>query len=256
MNNYQTALITGASSGIGFATAKLLAERGMKIIVLARRHNRLEELKNQLSKPEDCHILACDLQDRTAIQNEINQLPDPFKFVDVLVNSAGLALGLNKAQSTHWEDWETMVETNCMGLAYLTRQILPKMVERNKGHIVNIGSIAANYPYAGGNVYGATKAFVEQFSLNLKADLLGTAVRITNLAPGMVSNSEFSLVRFEGNAEKAEKIYEGITALTPEDIAENVAWVISQPAHVNINRMEIMPTAQAPSRTAYHKENP
>ena len=175
--------------------------------------------------------------------------------MDVLINCAGLALGLETAQKTEWQDWETMLNVNCLALAYITHLLLPGMVERNLGHIINIGSTAGTYPYKGANVYGATKAFVEQFTLNLKADLLGTAVRVTNIEPAMVGDSEFSLVRFKGDKDKANEVYEGLKPLCPADISECVIWVLLQPAHVNINRIEMMPTSQAPSHLAVSKKS-
>ena len=252
---YQTALITGASAGIGAAIARVLARQGTNLILLARRRDRLEALQRELRDQVRCHVVAVDMADLQQIEQAVQQLPEDFARVDVLVNCAGLALGLGTADEVDWQDWQTMINVNCTGLAFITRQLLPGMVQRNTGHIINIGSIAGTYPYRGGNVYGATKAFVEQLSLNLKADLLGTGVRVTNIEPGMVGDSEFSLVRFKGDEDKAAAVYAGIDALTPEDIAENVGWVLSQPAHVNINRMEIMPVGQAPSRTAYHRKD-
>ena len=252
---YQTALITGASAGIGAAIARVLARQGLNLILLARRRDRLEALQAELADQVHCHVVVADMADLQQIEQAVQQLPEAFSRVDVLVNCAGLALGLGTADEVDWNDWQTMINVNCTGLAFITRQLLPGMVQRNTGHVINIGSIAGTYPYRGGNVYGATKAFVEQFSLNLKADLLGTGVRVTNIEPGMVGDSEFSLVRFKGDEGKAAAVYAGIDALTPEDIAENVGWVLSQPAHVNINRMEIMPVAQAPSRTAYHRKD-
>jgi 3-hydroxy acid dehydrogenase/malonic semialdehyde reductase len=175
-----------------------------------------------------------------------DSLPGDFAAVDVLVNNAGLALGLQPAQSADLDDWDTMVDTNVKGLMYCTRAALPGMVARNRGHIVNIGSVAAMYPYPGGNVYGATKAFVHQFSLNLRADLHGTAVRVTDVQPGMAAGTEFSAVRFHGDAPRASKVYEGVAApLTADDIADTVFWVATRPAHVNVNTIEIMPVAQA-----------
>ena len=165
------------------------------------------------------------------------------------MNNAGLALGLDPAQTARLADWETMVATNCTGLMRVTRALLPGMVARDRGHVVNLGSVAGDYPYPGGNVYGATKAFVKQFTLNLKADLVGTGVRVTNIEPGLVGGSEFSAVRF-GSAERAAKVYEGTTPLMPDDIAEAVAWVVGLPAHVNIERIEMMPTCQAPGGLA------
>lgn len=252
--DYNVALITGASAGIGKAIAESLAQRGVKLILVARRQQQLEALQQQLAALTESYVIACDVTDKNAFSTALEQLPDSFSQIDILVNNAGLALGLNAAQEADWNDWETMININCMALAYITRLILPGMVSRNCGHIVNIGSIAGTYPYPGGNVYGATKAFVEQFTLNLKADLLGTAVRATSIEPGMVGESEFSLVRFKGDREKADKVYEGVEALRPADIASSVRWVLEQPAHVNINRMEIMPISQAPSRPALHKK--
>ena len=251
---YQVALITGASTGIGAATARSLAANGVKLILLARRKDKLEQLKQALSTLVPCHVIACDVTDQQTLAEEIAALPEEFAEIDILVNNAGLALGLNAAHETDWADWETMINVNCLGLSYLTRIILPGMVARNRGHIINIGSIAGTYPYKGGNVYGASKAFVEQFSLNLRADLLGTAIRVTSLEPGMVGASEFSLVRFKGDSDKANAVYQGIEALTPDDIAGSISWVLNQPAHVNINRMEIMPVNQAPAGPAYHRE--
>lgn len=244
--NYQIALITGASSGIGKATAENLAKRGVKLILLARRKPLLDALKTQLSTQTQCHIIACDINDHTRLQSELNALPPVFHAIDVLVNNAGLALGLKPAQQADWLDWQTMINTNCTSLAFLTHQLLPGLVKRNHGHIINIGSIAGTYPYKGANVYGATKAFVEQFSINLRCDLLGTAVRVTNIEPGMLNESEFSLVRFKGDEAQADQVYTGLEPLKSNDIANSIEWVLNQPPHVNINRMEIMPVHQTP----------
>ncbi len=252
--NYKIALVTGASSGIGRAIAETLTKKGLKVILIARSKDKLDTLKSELKKYADCHIVDCDITDKELLTNKINHLPEEFKSVDVLVNCAGLALGINAAQEADWNDWETMINVNCVAVSYLIHLLMPGMVERDCGHIINIGSIAGTYPYKGGNIYGATKAFVEQLTLNLKSDALGTAVRVSNIEPGMVSGSEFSVVRFKGDKEKASKIYENIEALNPVDIAEAVEWVLSRPANVNINRVEIMPISQAPSRTAYHKK--
>ena len=241
----QTALITGASSGIGKATAQLLAQQGIKLILLARREERLKALQAELSPYTPCHIIACNINDHTQLLNALEQLPDSFKKIDILINNAGLALGLNPAHETDWIDWQTMINTNCLSLAFLTRQILPGLVERNHGHIINIGSIAGSYAYKGANVYGATKAFVEQFSSNLRSDLLGTAIRVTNVEPGLLNESEFSLVRFKGNENQANSVYAGLEPLRSEDVAETIRWILSQPAHVNINNIEIMPVHQA-----------
>ena len=252
--NYKIALVTGASSGIGKAIAESLAKHGVRLILIARRNDKLELLKRELQANTTCHIIACDVVDKERIFQEITNLPVEFAKIDVLINCAGLALGLEVAQETEWQDWETMLNVNCLALTYITHLLLPNMVERNFGHIINIGSTAGTYPYKGANVYGATKAFVEQFTLNLKADLLGTAVRVTNIEPAMVGESEFSLVRFKGNKNKADEVYEGLKPLSPADISECAIWVLSQPAHVNINRIEIMPTSQAPSYLAGHKK--
>jgi len=190
--------------------------------------------------------IPLDVTDGPAVAGLPGSLPPGWQEVDVLVNNAGLALGTALAQVADMADWDTMVATNVTGLIRLTHALLPGMVARNRGHVINISSTAATYPYPGGNVYGASKAFVTQFSLNLKADLVGTGVRVTDLEPGLVGGSEFSAVRFGGDAAKAAAVYAGTTPLSPDDIAEAVAWVVALPAHVNINRMEMMPTCQAP----------
>lgn len=238
-----TAFITGASVGIGRATAKVLAEQGYQLVLLARRAEKLEALAAELSTP--VHVIACDINDHGALDAALANIPEAFCNPDVLVNNAGLALGLKSADQADWLDWQTMIQTNCLSLAYLTRQILPSMVARNQGHIINLGSIAGRYPYQGGNVYGATKAFVEQFSRNLRTDVLGKQIRVTNLSPGIIGNTEFSLVRFHGDASAANAVYDACQALTPEDIAECIRWVVTLPAHVNINELEVMPTCQA-----------
>jgi 3-hydroxy acid dehydrogenase/malonic semialdehyde reductase len=251
---YKVAVVTGASVGIGEATAERFAKANMKLVLVARRRERLETISQRLSKFTDCHILACDLTDKASITTGLQNLPPDFKNVDVLVNNAGLALGLEPAQKTSWQDWQTMIDTNITALAFMTHLLLPGMVERNRGHIINIGSVAGTYAYAGGNVYSASKAFVEHFSRNLKADLLGTAVRVTNIEPGMVAGSEFSLVRFGGNKERSEQVYAGAEPLMPESIADAVVWAVTRPANVNITRIEVMPICQAPSRLAIHRK--
>ena len=246
-----TAFITGASVGIGRATAVALAGSGHQLVLLARRKEKLESLAEELSVP--VHIIACDVNDRVSLDRGLADIPGEFKNIDVLVNNAGLALGMETADKTLWQDWETMIHTNCVALVYLTRQLLPAMVERNSGHIINIGSIAGRYAYKGGNVYGATKAFVEQFSINLRTDLLGTQIRVTNLEPGMLGDTEFSNVRFHGDDQAASAVYAGCEPLAPNDVAESIRWVVSLPQHVNINSMEIMPTCQAPGGLQVHK---
>ncbi len=238
------ALITGATSGFGAACARQFAAHGWTLILCGRRQDRLEALRAELAATVSVYAFPLDVRDEAAVNAAIASLPIEFAAVDLLMNNAGLALGLEPAQRCDMEDWQRMVDTNIKGLLYCTRAILPGMVARNRGHIINIGSVAGNYPYPGGNVYGATKAFVKQFSLNLRADLLGTSVRVTNIEPGL-AESEFSLVRFKGDADKAARIYEGTEPLRPEDIANIAYWTASCPAHVNINRVEVMPVNQA-----------
>ncbi len=234
--------ITGASSGIGEACARAFAERGRSLVLLGRRSERLEALAEELRVP--AHLVTVDLRDHDALAKACASLPEAFAEVDVLVNNAGLALGMEKATSASLDDWDTMIDTNVTALVHVVRHVLPGMVARNRGHIVNMGSVAGTYPYPGGNVYGATKAFVEQFSLNLRADLAGTRVRVTNLEPGMVE-TEFSQVRFKGDAEKAASVYRGLEALTARDIAEVVRFCTELPERVNVNRLELMSVAQS-----------
>ncbi|WP_136513546.1 SDR family oxidoreductase [Geomonas edaphica] len=240
----KTALITGASSGFGAACARTLAEKGWQLVLTARRAERLAALQRELSAQTPVHTLALDVRDAEAVAASFASLPPEFAEVDLLVNNAGLALGLEPAHEASLEDWDTMVDTNVKGVMYCTRAILPGMVARNRGHVVNIGSVAGSWPYPGGNVYGATKAFVQQFSRNLRADLLGTAVRVTNIEPGM-AETEFSKVRFKGDDEKAGRVYTGTEALQPADIADIVAWVALVPARVNVNSVEVMSVHQA-----------
>jgi len=238
------AFITGASSGFGKSCARRFAKEGWNLILTARREDKLNNLKKELGNKTKVYTFSLDVRDFHAIQKAIQKIPVDFQEIDVLINNAGLALGLEPAHQANLNDWEIMIDTNIKGLIYCTRIILPEMVRRNRGHIVNIGSIAGNWPYPGGNVYGATKAFVQQFSRNLRADLIGTQIRITNIDPGL-AETEFSIVRFKGNKEKAAKVYQGTAPLTGEDIAEIVHWVTSLPPHVNINSVEVMPTSQA-----------
>jgi len=240
----QTVLITGASSGFGAATARLFAAQGYRLVLAARRREALEALREELSGKAPVHVVQLDVRERDAVQRVLGGLPAPYGEVDVLVNNAGLALGLEPVWEVNLDDWETMVDTNVKGVMYCTRALLPGMVARNRGHIVNIGSTAGNWPYPGGNVYGGTKAFVQQFSRNLRADLLGTRVRVTNIEPGM-AETEFSKVRFKGDAGKADQVYRGLEPLRPEDIAEIVVWSVQRPAHVNINTLEVMSIHQA-----------
>jgi len=250
------AFITGATAGFGAAIARRYVREGHKVVAAGRRRERLEALQRELGA-EKCHVVQLDVRDRAAVQSAFAGLPAAFRDIDVLVNNAGLALGREPSQTADLDDWDTMVDTNVKGLMYCTRAALAGMVERNRGHIVNIGSVAGMYNYPGGNVYGPTKAFVHHFSLNLRADLLGTAIRVTDVQPGMTSGTEFSKVRFRGNEERAAKVYEGVPAtLTPEDIAEAVYWVTSQPAHVNVNSIEMMPVSQAFNLFNVHRKPP
>lgn len=238
----KTILITGATSGFGKATAELFSSNGWKLILTGRRKDRLLELQEKLGK-SNVHIAVFDVRDRQQVEAMVKEIPQEFQNIDILLNNAGLALGLGPAHETDLDEWEKMVDTNIKGLLYMTRQILPAMVARGAGHIINLGSIAGSWPYPGGNTYGATKAFVQQFSRNLRADLQGTGIRVTNIEPGL-AESEFSIVRFGGDTEKAAKVYEGLQPLTPVDIAEIIYWTASRPAHVNINSVEVMPVCQ------------
>jgi 3-hydroxy acid dehydrogenase/malonic semialdehyde reductase len=236
------ALVTGASSGFGAACAEAFLRAGARVVATARREDRLRALAARA--PDRVHAVPLDVRDRKTVEALVPGLPPAFAAIDVLVNNAGLALGLEPAQRASLDEWDDMIATNCRGLATVTRAVLPGMVERNRGHVVNIGSVAGTYPYPGGNVYGATKAFVHQFSLNLRSDLLGTAVRVTSVEPGM-AETEFSLVRFSGDAERAKKVYEGVSPLTGEDVADAVLWAVTRPHHVNVNLVELMPVQQA-----------
>jgi len=242
-----TLFVSGASAGFGAAIARRFIADGHRVIAAARRGDRLAALGQELG--ERLLPFTLDVTDAEAVAALPGSLPAGWQEVDVLVNNAGLALGLDPAQRAKLSDWDQMVATNVTGLIHLTHAFLPGMAARDHGHIVNLGSTAAHYPYPGGHVYGASKAFVAQFSLNLRADLVGTNVRVTDLDPGLVGGTEFSTVRF-GDPARAAAIYAGTTPLTPEDIAEAVAWVVGLPPHFNVNRMEIMPTCQAPGPLA------
>jgi 3-hydroxy acid dehydrogenase/malonic semialdehyde reductase len=254
MTQSKTILITGASAGIGKATAELLAkEKGTRLILTARRAEKLKELAAAL--PCETHLLTFDIRDKTATLAAIRGLPDAWKAIDVLVNNAGLALGLESFDAANPDDWQVMIETNILGLLTLTREILPAMKARGRGHIVNLSSIAGTYHYPGAHVYGASKAFITYLSLAMRSDLLGTPIRVTNIEPGMVDTEEFSLTRFKGEQQRAAAVYEGAEPLHAEDIAETIRWAIAQPAHVNINRIELMATCQAPGGPKVHRES-
>ncbi|MEZ7503485.1 SDR family NAD(P)-dependent oxidoreductase [Psychrobacter sp. Arc29] len=235
-------LITGASAGFGKALAERLVANGHRVIGCARRIDKLNALADTLGKK--FLPVVMDVSDTDSIPQIIADLPDDFKQIDVLVNNAGLALGTEPAHKASLDDWMRMTDTNVKGLMALTHAVLPAMVERDSGYIINVGSIAGSWPYFGGNVYGATKAFVKQFSLNLRADLIGTQVRVTNIEPGVVAGTEFSNVRYHGDDDKAAKVYDGFKTMTGEDIGDILLWLIESPAHININRLEVMPVAQ------------
>jgi len=244
MTSFQpgTVFVTGASSGFGAAVARRFATAGARVVTAARRAERLKDLAAELG-PRVLPV-TLDVRDRSAVAETVAGLPPEFARVDVLVNNAGLALGLGPAQDADLDDWDQMIDTNCKGLVYCTRAILPGMVARRRGHVINLGSVAANYPYPGGNVYGGTKAFVRQFSLNLRSDLHGTGVRVTCVEPGM-ADTEFSTVRFSGDRAKADAVYAGMQPMTADDIAESIYWAATLPEHVNVNTIELMATAQS-----------
>ena len=244
----KTAVVTGASAGFGVAITRRLVRDGWRVVACARRVDKLEALAEELG--EAVLPVALDVTDAQAVAALPGGFPDGWREIELLVNNAGLAKGMDPAWKAAELDWEQMVAVNVTGLMRLTRALLPAMVERDRGLIVNLGSTAANYAYPGGNVYGATKAFVEQFTLGLKADLIGTGVRVSCVEPGMVGGTEFSAVRFGGDQAKAEKVYEGVDPLTPEDIAETVGWIAGLPPHMNVNLIELMPTCQAPAAPA------
>lgn len=246
-------LITGASAGFGKALAERLVAKGHRVIGCARRLDKLNALAETLG--EAFLPVIMDVSDTASIPQIIADLPDDFKQIDVLVNNAGLALGAEPAHKASLDDWMRMTDTNIKGLMALTHAVLPAMVARDSGYIINVGSIAGSWPYFGGNVYGATKAFVKQFSLNLRADLLGTQVRVTNLEPGNVAGTEFSNVRYHGDNDKAAKVYDGFKTMTGDDVGDILLWLIESPAHINVNRLEVMPVAQTYNGLTIAKNN-
>jgi len=237
-----TAFITGATSGFGLAAARRFVAAGWKVVATGRRADRLQALVDELGAGH-VHPAVFDVRDATAIEAALSALPDAFRDIDVLVNNAGLALGTAPAQQASLEDWRVMIDTNITALVTLTHRLLPALVER-KGVVINVSSVAGVYPYPGGNVYGGTKAFVSQFSLNLRTDLHGTGVRVTAIEPGM-AETEFTLVRTHGNQAASDTLYKGAQPMTAEDIAEQIFYVATLPAHLNINRLEIMPVTQS-----------
>ncbi|WP_317204454.1 SDR family oxidoreductase [Janthinobacterium sp.] len=234
--------ITGASAGFGAAMARTFVKGGHRVIISGRRAERLRALAEELGP--QAYPLAFDVSDKPSVQAALAGLPPEWAQIDVLINNAGLALGTGPAHEAALDDWDTMIATNCTGLVTMTRALLPAMVARGAGLVINLGSIAGHYPYPGGNVYGATKAFVEQFTLNLRADLAGTGVRATNIAPGLCGGTEFSNVRMKGDDAAAAKVYEGTTPLTAQDIADTAYWIATLPPHINVNNIELMPTCQ------------
>ena len=235
-------LITGASSGFGLEATKLFIQHGHTVIGLARRHDKLLEMKKSLG--ENFYPLTADMQNLESVREGIENLPEPFDTIDVLINNAGLALNLKPAFDVDFNDWQTMIDVNIRGLSYITHLVLPQMVARNDGYIINISSTAGNYPYYGSNIYGPTKAFVTSFSMNLRADLVGKNIRVTNVEPGLCSDTEFSNIRFKGDDDRAASVYENVEAVTGKEIADILYWLTTQPKHVNINRIEVMPTMQ------------
>lgn len=238
----RTALITGATSGFGAAAARRFVAGGWRVIVTGRRGDRLQALVAELG-PANAHALHFDMRDTAAMDAALGSLPEDFRDIDLLVNNAGLALGTAPAQQASLDDWRTMIATNIESLVSLTHRLLPHLIAR-RGAIINISSIAGTYPYPGGNVYGASKAFVTQFSLGLRSDLHGTGVRVTSIEPGM-AETEFTLVRTHGDQSASDKLYSGASPMTAEDIAESIYYVATLPPHLNINRLEIMPVTQS-----------
>lgn len=248
----QTVMVTGASAGFGYAIADRFAREGWRVVAAARRVDRLQPLR--ASHGDAILPLALDVRERAQVAAAIAGLPPEFASIDLLVNNAGLALGLDPAPQCSLDDWETMVDTNVKGLLYVTHQLLAGMVARGRGQIINIGSTAGEWPYPGGNVYGATKAFVRQFSLNLRADLVGSPIRVTNIEPGLCGGTEFSNVRFHGDDARAARVYANTLSLSADDIADTVYWVASRPPHVNVNTLSIMPVSQGFGPLAVHRQ--
>ena len=239
----RVALVTGATSGFGEAMTRRLLSAGARVVATGRRAERLQALAADLDT-ERLLTRELDVRDQASVDALLAGLPAAFEAIDILYNNAGLALGLSKAHEADLDDWQTMIDTNVSGLVRVTRAVLPGMVARNRGDVINISSVAANYPYPGGNVYGATKAFVRQFSLNLRADLLGTKIRVTSIEPGM-ADTEFSVVRFKGDQSSADKVYAGVNAMTADDVALVCEGILKLPAHINVNTLELMPVQQA-----------
>ena len=256
MNNQKTILITGASAGIGEACAHVFAKNNCRLILTARRADRLEELKRNLEQEYNIEVftLVFDVQNRNEVETALHSLPNHWRNIDVLINNAGLSLGLEPIQNGNVDDWETMIDTNVKGLLYVSKIISSIMIENNKGHIINLGSIAGKESYLNGNVYCATKAAVDSLTKSMRLDLLANGIKVTAIHPGAVE-TEFSIVRFKGDIERANSVYKGFEPLHPEDIAEVIYFAASRPAHVNINDMLVMPTAQANATTINRNNN-
>jgi 3-hydroxy acid dehydrogenase/malonic semialdehyde reductase len=250
----KTVFITGASSGIGAATARRLAKEKARLLLCARRHDRLAEISQTLQQEfaVEVHYFALDVRDLSQVQMQLNNLPDQWRDIDILINNAGLARGMNKLHEGNIQDWEEMIDTNLKGLLYVTRQLLPRMVGKNQGHIINIGSIAGHQTYPNGNVYCATKFAVRGLTEALRMDLNGTNIRVSLISPGMVE-TEFSHIRFHGDNDRAKNVYQGLQPLTGEDVADTILYAASAPAHVNINEIMIMPVAQASAMLTHRK---
>lgn len=244
-------LITGASAGFGTAIARRYVAEGHRVIITGRRAERLQALAAELG--DKAHVEVFDIRHAEAVASLPQRLPEAWQAIDVLVNNAGLALGLEPAQRAELDDWERMVDTNIKGLMHMTRAVLPGMVARGRGHVINIGSTAGEWPYPGANVYGASKAFVRQFSLNLRADLYQTPIRVTNIEPGLAGGTEFSNVRFHGDDDKAATVYADTQPLSAEDVAEAVYWSSALPAHVNVNTLSLTPVVQGFGPVAVHR---
>jgi len=247
-------LVTGASSGIGLACARIFAQAGAKVILSARRLERLDALAQELKKEfnTDIYMLPMDVTDRPQVESQLNSLPEDWSNIDILINNAGLSRGLDKLYEGDIQDWEEMIDTNIKGLLYVTRSVVPGMVKRGRGHVINIGSLAGHQTYPKGNVYCGTKVAVRAISEGLKQDLLGTPLRVTSVDPGLVE-TEFSKVRFRGDEDRAQGVYQGLTPLTPEDVADAVFYCATRPPHVNINEVLMMPTDQSGS-TLIHRQ--
>ncbi|OKH44767.1 NAD(P)-dependent oxidoreductase [Calothrix sp. HK-06] len=251
----QIVFITGASSGIGAACTKIFASAGAKLILAARRKEKLQQLVESLSiNSSHVHLIELDVRNREAVESAISSLPAEWSNIDILINNAGLSRGLDKLHEGAFQDWEEMIDTNIKGLLYMTRYIVPGMVQRARGHVINIGSIAGHQTYPNGNVYCGTKAAVKSISEGLKQDLLGTPIRVTSVDPGMVE-TEFSEVRFHGDSERAAKVYQGVTPLTPHDVADVIYYCATRPAHVNINEVILMPVDQASATLVNRKSS-